>query len=62
MSRYSLHCGDVEIVRVNHSTEIPQALSKNEQDEIRAKARKTSEYKNFNDWVGFGFMTIKLCL
>lgn len=62
MAKYSLHCGDTEIVRVYFKAETPQALSKDEQEKIREKARETNEYKNFQDWIGFGFMTIKLCL
>ena len=35
MAQYSLHCGDTEIVRVSYKAEIPQALSKDEQEDIK---------------------------
>ena len=60
MSSYSLFCGDVEITRVHYKAEIPQCLSKTEQEEIKELARDTYQYKNFENWIGFGFMTIKL--
>lgn len=61
MAQYSLHCGDTEIVRVSYKAEIPQALSKDEQEDIKNLAKETHAYKNFKNWIGFGFMTIKLC-
>ena len=60
MAQYSLHCGDVEITRVSYEAEIPQALNKEEQEDIKALAKNTQAYKDFNDLSGDA-MTIKLC-
>lgn len=60
MSTYSLFCGDIKITEVKFNAEIPQALSKNEQDSIKDLAKETRDYKDFHEWLGFGFMTIKL--
>lgn len=62
MAKYALFCGDTEITKVYYKAENRQALSKQEQEEIRELARNTYAYENFEDWLGFGYMEIKLCL
>jgi len=58
--RYSIFCGDVKITEISFKAKNPQALSKEEQESIRTKASATHQYKEFNNWLGFGFVTIKL--
>lgn len=60
MSKYSLFRGDEFIVSVNYKAEIPQALSKNEQTDIKILASKTLEFKNYIGGIGIGHLTIKL--
>jgi len=62
MAHYSIFIGDNKVVDVYYKAEIPQALSKHEQEEIKAKARKTYLFQQFDNYVGFGFLTIKLNL
>lgn len=59
---YSLYCGDEYVCTVSHKVEKIGVLSKKESDEILEKARKTNEYKNYNRWLGFGYLTIKINL
>lgn len=60
MAHYSLFCGDVLVCKVSHNTEHRQALSQDEINAIQEKARQTVEYKKFHDWIGFGYLEIKL--
>lgn len=62
MAQYSLHCGDQLITKVDYTPEIVGCLSKVEQDDIQALGKATQAYKNFDNWIGFGYMEIKRCI
>lgn len=57
---YSLFCGDTYVCSVDYDAQLPGVLSKKESDEILQKAKLTNDYKKFNNWIGFGYLTIKL--
>jgi hypothetical protein len=59
MNKLSLFCGDTFVTNVNYKCERFGVLSKDEHDKIQMLAQETEEYKNFNNWLGFGYLTIK---